>query len=402
MRRLLATLALWPSLAMAAPLVESDTYPVDLGFDVKGFFVETFPYDHPLLPEDPFGQGSLGLRLKLDGEATHYVSWSVHHDLALTTPSETLFSEASSTGLTASRGGPELVTLSWDAGNAVGRLDRLYLRFKVPHVELTLGRQPVSFGRAYFFTPLDVVAPFTPTTLDREYKPGVDALRIDSYFGTSGRFTAVAAFVGPDAGDLSDGLVDLVVAAYGAYTVDVWDLGIFVALARGDGVVGVETAGNIGPVSVRSEVSVTMPENGDDPFVRAVLGGGHAWFDPDISLELELYAQTIGAESPDEYIGFALDPRVSRGELWTLGRWYAAASVSWQVHALVALSTFAVVNLGDPSAMVGPGVAWSVADEVSVNAGLFLGLGERPGLLTLESELGATPTVAWVSTRIYW
>ena len=42
--------------------------------------------------------------------------------------------------------------------------------------------------------------------------------------------------------------------------------------------------------------------------------------------------------------------------------------------------------------MVGPGLSWAVSDEVSVSAGGYLGVGERPGEIDLEAaeSLGLT------------
>src|SRR5690606_38205908 len=60
--------ALWASAGHAA-----DPPTLEVGGDVKSFFVAVFPYESALLPPDPFGQGVAHGRLKLD------LRWSVFH-----------------------------------------------------------------------------------------------------------------------------------------------------------------------------------------------------------------------------------------------------------------------------------------------------------------------------------
>ena len=59
--------------------------------------------------------------------------------------------------------------------------------------DLTAGRQAITFGKAYFWNPLDVFFPFDSSQIDREYKPGVDALRIDVPLGAFSGLNLVGA-----------------------------------------------------------------------------------------------------------------------------------------------------------------------------------------------------------------
>ena len=54
------------------------------------------------------------------------------------------------------------------------RFDRLALRYRTGAWNLTAGRQAVSWGSGKAFNPMDLFAPFAPTTVDRDYKPGQD------------------------------------------------------------------------------------------------------------------------------------------------------------------------------------------------------------------------------------
>src|SRR5690606_33009553 len=122
-----------------------------------------------------------------------------HHEVSLLEGAAVaLPGSGAGVGLTA----PELVDLTWeleeDAAVLRGRTDRLWVRGTFGRTDVTVGRQPVSFGTGVLFTPLDLVAPFHPATIDQEYKPGVDAARVDTYLGVAGALTAVAAWAGGD------------------------------------------------------------------------------------------------------------------------------------------------------------------------------------------------------------
>ena len=59
---------------------------------------------------------------------------------------------------------------------AIHRLDRLWLGYTGNKTVVRLGRQALSWGNGLFFSPMDLVNPFDPTTIDTEYKTGDDML----------------------------------------------------------------------------------------------------------------------------------------------------------------------------------------------------------------------------------
>jgi hypothetical protein len=386
---------------------------VKLNGDIKSFFTATVPYESPLFPDDPTGQGVADLRLKLRVDATDDLRFEVHHAATALTATSAGALGGTSTGVGLQA--PELVDLSWVATDADltlrGRVDRLSARYTVGPATLTAGRQPVSFGAGLAFTPLDLVNPFTPAVIDQEYKPGVDALRADLYQGMSS-LTVVGAW----AGDLS--LRGTVLAAYGQTTVGVTDLGLFVGSVRGDAVVGTSVVSSVGAVGVHSDVALTLPEEGGDPFVRGVAGS--VWRPAaDTTLTGELYLQTLGAADPADYLSVATDPRFGRGELWLFGRAYGALSVAQQLTPLISGSAALIANIEDGSAFVAPSLSWNASDNTVVAAGGFVGLGKRPTTVVgdvplpdgqvlttevpqLQSEFGTYPAVAFLQVRTYF
>ena len=61
--------------------------------------------------------------------------------------------------------------------------DRFNIKQSFDWGDITTGRQAITFGKTYFWNPLDVFFPFGASQFDRDYKPGVDALRVDIPFG---------------------------------------------------------------------------------------------------------------------------------------------------------------------------------------------------------------------------
>lgn len=420
-------------LALAA--AEEPPVTVDLGGDVKAFFVVTDPYpwlviSEPLadlLPEasDPLGQGIADLRLKLLARFGERVRLDAHH--ALTARNALPISGLAGTSAGVALEAPETVDLSWEAetGDALevtGRTDRLALRATLPGVDVVLGRQPVTFGTGQFFTPMDVVNPFGVATIDTEYKPGIDALRVDAFAGMSGRVGVVAAYAGD--WDL-DGML---LAASGQTTVGVTDLHALVGLMRSDIVLGAGTASAIGIIGVHADLTVTLPpqDTGEDPFVRTVAGAD--WRPTGTTtVSGEAYLQTLGAAAAEDYLEVAEGTRFSRGELWQLGRWYAGVALAQEVTPLVFANLAVIGNLTDPSALVAPGISWSAGTDVTVAAGVYGGLGQRPDEVELDvsgnpltgaieidppdpdalassvhSEFGLYPTVAYLQMKAYF
>lgn len=383
--------------------------------DLKTFFTASFPYEHTLMPEDPSGQGVFDNRMKAKLKYSDLFKAEVHH-------TTTAITEAAASGLGTSTGvglqAPEVLDLSWkmDGEDLVlrGRIDRLYASYTPDGLGVTLGRQPISFGNALLFTPLDLVNPFTPAVIDQEYKPGVDALRIDAYPGFSSKVTLAAAYAG------SWDPEGLVLAAYGQTTVGVTDLGFFAGSVRADGVLGTSIVTSIGAVGVSSDITVTLPADDADPFVRGTVG--LLWRPgANTTINAEAYVQTIGATRAEDYLGTTVDPRFERGEIWLMGTAYLGIAVSQQITPTLTGSVAAIGNVLDPSAFLSPNLAWSVAGNTDFVIGGFVGLGARPDDLEatdlfapdgslipvedqtwLNSEFGTYPSVAFVQARMYF
>jgi hypothetical protein len=408
--RLSVVVASWLAGSLPAHAVELLATPdatVTAGGDLKTFTAAAFPYQHPLLPTDPVAQGVVDLRLKLDARFSDWLRLDLQ-------PNVTVLAGpvSSSVGAAASGAGArppaEAVSLARNfvdnnAMRATARVDRAAVSLHLHRVDVVLGRQPITFGSTFFFTPMDLVAPFSPVVVDREYKPGVDAVRVDGFLGTSGKTTVVAVYAG------AWSLEGTILAGRAGTTLGDFDVGLFFAEARKEEVLGVDVAGGILGTAVRGEATVTVPNTGK-PFLRAALGADRQ-FDNGLSVMGELYVQTQGGQKPSQYLDVATSERFLRGETWAMGRYYGALAVSYEFLPILRAGMSAVVNLADPSALLGPSLSWSVADNVEVGAGGYTALGTRPDdeptgdparPLRVRSEFGLYPTSAFVQVKAYF
>jgi hypothetical protein len=350
--------------AQAAPPLKGELHG-----ELSSFFFGTMPKEHAILaPDGASGMGSVNGRLKSRLDFGSHVKLTMHPVLSSSTGKTTWVQ----TGMGAQA--PEAVDLSWhpDLDGSLdvrARMDWLHLRAKTEGLEITIGRQPIGFGTGMFFTPMDLVSPYGLTTVDTAHRPGVDAVRVDGFFGTSGRLTGVAAYRG------DWGLDGMIYLTEGQLTLGVTDLHALAGEVHGEPVVGLGAASSVGPVGLHSDVTLTLAKE-EDAFVRAVVGAD--WRPVEKThLSAEVYVQTLGATDPDEYLVVALGDRFSRGELQQMGRTYLGVMIQQELGPLVqgGLATFA--NLEDSSALLSPTLTCSVADNAELMTGAFIGLGAR-------------------------
>ena len=412
---------LWSCLSVA--LAEESS--VQWNADVKTFFVTVHPYEHILMPPSDTAQAFVDGRLKLDWTLSDAISIEAHHVITAGTPQyQTQLQielaqmgvemEGAATTMMTGVGlqAPEAVELSWRMEDAdlflQGRTDRLFAQATVGQSTIRLGRQAISFGHGMVFNPMDLVQPFSIATIDNEYKAGIDALRVERYFGMTGQITGVVAYAG--SWDV-DGLT-AVLNANGTFG---WtDISLFGGMVRSDRVIGTGVASSIGAVGLHSDVTLTVPDSDEeDSFVRLTTGAFWRPFDTS-SVTMEYYYQSLGVDSAEEYLDFAQSARYARGELWVMGQHYLSLAWAQEITALSSGNIALIGNVVDASMLVSPSLSISVSDDVQLVAGGFVGVGDRPettsvtevllnpDALQVGSEFGMMPGSGFVQMRSYF
>jgi len=362
------------------PFSAEDANPTALGaFDLRGYFETKTP------------------------------AWKVvvHDQLAGVARAHALDGPAVGRGLAPPRWLPLTFTIT-DAPTVTLRdtVDWLSAAYTRGRVTVTAGRQPVGFGRAKLWSPMDLIAPFSLTEVDTEYRAGADALRIDVSAGDRVNATVVGI-----AGELEDDH-DLVASVVGSavvgrvkYRLDRGEVGALAGDVRGDVVAGLDATWDTGSFDLYGEATATVVTSRSlaaptaaDTVIKAAAG---TTFHPrpTLVLDTELLYNGAGASHARDYLAVALSPRVALGEQVTLGRYYAAAVGDWQPHPLVHLVAAVIANLRDPSALASIAVTYSVAGNATVRLGGYVPLGRRPSATTPTrppSEYGLYPAIAFL------
>jgi hypothetical protein len=280
-------------------------------------------------------------------------------------------------------------------------LDRLSVTWQPPGLRLVVGRQAITWGVSYFWPALDLFAPFPPERIDREYKPGVDAVRLTVALGSLSEVDVVAAGQGTSLPE--DGSIGALLRVHAGAA----DVGVMGGWFHRDIVAGAFLTANVRGTGVYGEVAYT---DSGDPQDRQ-LDRAHFWrasvgFDrqltPTVAVSVEGAWNGFGTSNVDRYEQVAASDRVRRGEVTSLGQWYVGASASWQAHPLLVLTAAVLANLNDGSVMLLPQAAWSLGDNVVLELGGVVGLGPGPGADgQLRSEYGGVDAV-YAAIRLYF
>jgi len=295
-------------------------------------------------------------------------------------------------------------------------IDRYWIGFSAGPVDVTIGRQAITWGSAWFWKPTDRFSPFSPMDVDADVKRGVDAARVEIYTGQTSNLDLVATFErhpGTDREYWVHGGARFRMALGG------YDLALsaarFQMADEADWMVGVEFSGDIKKVGFRGEVAFNYMQDSGDWDIEAVVGLDYH-FPFKLTLAGEFFFNGYGAADPDGYDEYLMSPgacertaieagfgalvpycavmkgeRLERGEAFHMGRYYLGLTATQEVHPLVNLTLSAITNLRDPSTLLILGLQWSIIQDVRLKAGLMAPIGRKPDV-TMDAT-GAMPLV---------
>lgn len=299
--------------------------------------------------------------------------------------------------------------------------DRFNSKLALDWGDVTLGRQAITFGKTYFWNPLDVFFPFDSTQFDRDYKPGVDALRVDIPLGRFSGINVVGSagpevVLGPtgggndpdDASWYGSALLGRVFTNVGG-----WDLSLQGGKIYGGCHVGAGAVGDVGPIQVRCEVAqflamqsapLPFPLEGhlfQDHFL-GVLGLGHR-FENSLNLDFEYFYN--GAGDPGDLNASLV--RTQFGSSPQMSRHLMGLVAQYEISPLVTGRLAAISSLSDASTQLQPIVTFSLSDEMDLLVGMTLNFGPPPeqgarGTANVQSEFGTFPNVFFMEWKAYF
>jgi len=258
------------------------------------------------------------------------------------------------------------------------RLDRLWIGYSGESLVLRAGRQALTWGNGLFFSPMDIVNPFDPATIDSEYKSGDDMLYAQ-YLRKNGDDLQLAwvARRDPVSGNIESGESTTALKYHRTAGDSEYDL----LLARGFASTTLGIGGNrsIGGAVWRADLVLT---DATDWTIELVTNVSYSWVwaGKNVSGALEYYFDGFGLTGASHDISSLLrnpelPARLARGQTFGIGRNYLAAGVTIELSPLWRLTPNLFVNLSDQSALLQFVTQHNLGDNLTFLAALNLSLG---------------------------
>jgi hypothetical protein len=253
------------------------------------------------------------------------------------------------------------------------RLDRLVLTALPDWGSIRIGRQAYTLGYGLIFNPMDLLNPFAPTDIEREYKIGDDLVLVQWQAWEDGdlQFIHVAR---RDPRTHHRRTSRSSTAAVLQTSVGTQDFTLLATRHFDDYVLGAGTIGYIADAAWRLDATYTFLENGDrrDGYLSLVANTDYSWVWRQTNFYglVEYFHSGIGNDDPIQAIADEdLTARLARGELFNLGRHYLAQEIRIELHPLVNLFATNITNLEDPSGFIQPRVVWEVTEAWRLTVG---------------------------------
>jgi len=279
------------------------------------------------------------------------------------------------------------------------RFDRMKVAWApTTSFRIDAGRQAVSWATTLFLTPSDPFSPFNPADPFREFRAGVDAVRMRVY---PGPLSEVDVVVRPTKSAVGEELTAL---GRGLATVRGWELSGWAGVLYDEAAGAFGASGSVGAWALRGEG--TLRDQDEALVFRGSIGLDRRFTvsGRDLFFVLEYQRDGFGASGEEDYARVLESDPFLRGELQVLGRDEAAVQTSYQLHPLWSLQGLLLWNLRDGSALVSPSFAYSASDSAAVSGGLFFGFGASEVVpdAVLPSEYGLVPATAYLSVSLFF
>ncbi len=236
------------------------------------------------------------------------------------------------------------------------RLDRLWLGYANEKTVVRFGRQAISWGNGLFFAPMDIVNPFDPTAIDTEYKIGDDMLYTQFLRDNGDDVQAAVVFRrNPVTGNVESDEGAVSIKYHGVSDNAEYD--ILAAVNHDDTMIGIGGNKSIGGAVLRGDIVITDTSSDTKYQFVSNLSYSWTWAGKNVSGAVEYYYNGFGQkDGAYDLQSLAANPelldRLSRGELFSIGRHYLAGSLMVEMTPLWLLTPTVFLNVEDGSALV--------------------------------------------------
>lgn len=411
--RLCLVVAITVGLADRALAQTADAAPAafELRTSIKNSVLLTrWPDDAVLFPDRRSATGLWRVRLEPSVRWSERASIDVAFEQRLSLFSSTAASIGAGVLPSAARAPFRVTQLDWRFARSThaewrGEIDRAAVRLHGASADVTIGRQPIGWGRGVVFGAIDLFSPFAPLEADREWRRGVDAVRVDLELGDRVSLDGVAAL------DATPGR-SAVAARVRGYAGSV-DLEVAGGARARDVFAGAASSAALGPLELHGELALFRPPEGagrnDEArrtIVKAVAGGSYRVpLRRGVLTYVEYHYSGFGSPTAGRILMDLQDPafqeRYLRGDTQILGRHALAMLASYEWSPVVLTSGQWIHSPADSSGVVIPSLNWTMSDHWSVTASGYLPYGPPPAGFQLASQFGGSPLGVFVQLRVY-
>jgi hypothetical protein len=276
-------------------------------------------------------------------------------------------------------------------------LDRAFFAWHLGRGELQIGRQAIGWGRGVLFGAVDIFAPFNPLESDREWRRGVDALRVSVPLADRFSLDAVAA-----CGESVDESV-FVGRLYGHS--GAFDGELLLGRRRGDRFIGTAASMRVKGAEMHGELASfkTPATEGGKVVLKALWGGSYAW-DTQGGLLLvgEYHFSGFGVSDIAELAAAPYLARLIQGDAQILGRHAGAVQLSQGITGTLPRTLGWLFSPRDGSGVLTGAVTWIFSDALTLAASAYWPYGERPRQGTLQSEYGGAAKSGLLQISFYY
>ncbi|NOX34797.1 MAG: hypothetical protein GXP56_13885 [Deltaproteobacteria bacterium] len=285
------------------------------------------------------------------------------------------------------------------------RLDRFNFSLDGDFGRITIGRQAVTWGNGLLFNPMDVFNPFSPYDTERDYKKGDDMAYFQTFFEKGDDLQLIYV----PRRDLQDKDIKFSKSSIGAkyhlYQNDT-EFDFMAAKHYEDAIAGIGCVGTLDSAVWRSDVIYTFA-GGDmeDDFLSFIVNIDYSWvwIKKNFYGFIEYYYSGLGVDDySNAFTDYDLSTRISRGEIFGLGKNYLSSSLRIELNPLVNFNFTAIVNLNDPSYLLQPGITWNAAQNLEITIGANFAIGGKGDEYGQVQIPFSTKTMDYGSNLFLW
>lgn len=329
----------------------------DNSFSLSGSYRNLYLSSRTMVDKDRYYLDSNRLRIEAKGELSHSFSYNMQYDNHIAFGDYLSTNEFEALEATA---GSLPSGQYWNLDHEIKRDNELiwdhsiyrgYAIMRQGDIDLTLGRQRVPWGKGWFWSPLDMFNPVSPTAIERDERGGVDAALLTF---SKGRVSSLSLLYIPQR-DFLDSTAGRIVFPLASY-----DIAISAGRHMERGFAGLDFAGYVGDGGFYGELVSIENIKGDQKL--NYLFSGNYNFESSLYIMIE-YFRNGGAIVPGALLSYG-------------GEEYVGIQISYELTPLTRWDNYLIFNLDDNSRFLSPTLSYSLSDNIVLKAGVQLFAGE--------------------------